>query len=808
MTIMEESRIRVKIPMDNAAKTLHFDVSTGLKRVLGRELITDDEVAIFELVKNSFDAGADTVNLYFGEDNVVVADNGSGMSFDDLKEKWLFVAYSSKREDGSGKDFRHVAAERGYLAGSKGIGRFSSDRLGKEVILQTRPEPEKTKSVHRLTVDWQRFEKDNKEHFEKVPVTYSARDAFELPDELRKFGMSLKHGTVIEVQKLRRLWDRTRLLALKLSLAKLINPFGDKGDRFSILITAPGEEPGDKQVKAKASKAGEEPLSREIVNGRVGNFIFSALQEKTTFIRVSIEDGHINTSLTDRGELIYRIREPNPYKHLDQSGFRCDIYYLNQSAKVTFARRVGLPSVQFGSVFLFRNGFRVYPIGEDEDDWFGFNRRKQQGYARFLGTREIIGRVDVHGSDQDFQEASSRNQGLIDTPAVQQLHKAVMDYCLKRLEKYVVPVSWVDKADANTDDLSRLLTDPGRARVSAVVANLVDNEHIELLEYSKRLVDLLNERSSEFEASLVSLRSIAEKTGDKRLLAKLDVAEKRFEELKKSEAEARQVADREREAAQAATQRAETAESTAAQAKSEAETERRRAHFLESAVSLDTATILNLHHQVTIYAVDIAQQIENLLSETAGKTMVPRDTMLKAIEQMAFLNRKVLAITRFAAKANFKLDSERIETDLAAFIADYIEQIARVSGSARLRIQVQNTHPGLRLRFNPIDASIIVDNLISNSKRAKASWIKFELSVLDRNGLLIRVSDNGRGIAAGTNKKRIFEMGYTTTQGSGLGLYHVRQVLGEMGGSIELEDGSAEKGTTFLIKLVAGRKSN
>src|SRR5256885_2040739 len=104
----------------NGAKTLNFDVSTGLKRVLGRELITDDEVALFELVKNSFDAGATTVNLYFGEDNIVVADNGSGMSFDDLKEKWLFVAYSSKREEGSGKDFRDVAAERGHFAGSKG----------------------------------------------------------------------------------------------------------------------------------------------------------------------------------------------------------------------------------------------------------------------------------------------------------------------------------------------------------------------------------------------------------------------------------------------------------------------------------------------------------------------------------------------------------------------------------------------------------------------------------------------------------------------------------------------------------------
>ena len=451
-------------------------------------------------------------------------------------------------------------------------------------------------------------------------------------------------------------------------------------------------------------------------------------------------------------------------------------------------------------MFLFRNGFRVYPIGNDGDDWFGFDRRKQQGYNRFLGTREVIGRVDVYGSDEDFQEASSRNQGLIRTPAVQQLDKAVMDHCLKRLEKYVVPVSWVDKADATADDLSRLLTDPGRARVSAAVANLVDNEQVELLDYSKRLVSLINERSGEFEASLVSIRSIAEKTGDKALIAKVTAAERRFEQLRRSEAEARQIADRERASAEAATQRAETAEA-------EAETERRRSHFLESIVNVDTATILNLHHQITIYAVDIAQQIENLLSETAGEKAVPRETMLKAIEQMAFLNRKVLAVTRFAARANFKLDSEKIETDLAAFIFDYIEQIARTTGSARMRIQVENAHPGLKMRFNPIDASIVVDNMVSNSKRAKATAVRFDLSPLDKNGLQVRVTDNGRGIAPGTNRDRIFEMGYTTTQGSGLGLYHVRQVLGEMGGSIEVQDDAPGKGATFLIKI-AGRKPN
>jgi signal transduction histidine kinase len=238
----------------------------------------------------------------------------------------------------------------------------------------------------------------------------------------------------------------------------------------------------------------------------------------------------------------------------------------------------------------------------------------------------------------------------------------------------------------------------------------------------------------------------------------------------------------------------------------EVETERRRAHFLESFVKVDSATILNLHHQVTIYAVDIAQQIENFLTETAGKTSIPRDTVLKTLEQMAFLNRKVMSVTKFAAKANFKLDSEKIETDLAAFIYDYIEQIARTTSSARLQIAAENVHPGMKLRFNPIDASIIVDNLISNARKARASRIKFVLTQENKSGLTIHVSDNGRGLIPGTNRSQIFEMGYTTTQGSGLGLYHVRQALGEMGGSIELDD-QVEKGLGLIIKVAAkGRK--
>ena len=118
-----------------------FRVSSALKTIIGRELITDDFVAVFELVKNAFDAHAQNVEIRFEgltTDNpkLIIKDDGKGMTADDIDNKWLFLAYSAKREGkeddatGKPKDYRDKIANERTFAGSKGVGRFSCDRLG------------------------------------------------------------------------------------------------------------------------------------------------------------------------------------------------------------------------------------------------------------------------------------------------------------------------------------------------------------------------------------------------------------------------------------------------------------------------------------------------------------------------------------------------------------------------------------------------------------------------------------------------------------------------------------------------------
>lgn len=794
--IKDRTRMKYKEQIQSASP-LHFRISSALKRVIGRDLITDEFVAIFELVKNAFDAHADKVDIFFRENRLFIIDNGKGMSLSDINEKWLFVAYSAKR-DGTeeGTNYRNRIDARRTYAGSKGVGRFSCDRLGQTLRMQTRRK-ETPSSVEIITVDWDLFERNAREEFASVPVTRAHAQDFDLPRDVPKY----HSGTILEIGNLREPWEREKLLKLRAALAKLINPFGGTNEVFEVNLRASSQENLDREILSKFHEQ-DDTGYKDVVNGPIQNFIFETLKNKTTHLEVIIsEDGKfLDSILTDRGELIYRIREINQYLLLSKSEFNCNLFFLNRSAKKTFAHRMGIPSVQFGSVFLFKNGFRIFPIGEEGVDTFGIDRRKQQGYARFLGTRDIIGRIDVAGSDEHFRESTSRNQGLIDTPAYQQLTDCFDEKCLRRLERYVVGVNWKDALDLEADDASRLRGDHASARITAIITQLAGSDGVDLLEYNRDLVRILNERSDVFLDSLSGLRVLAEKSGNSNLLVEIEAANARFQELQRAEAAARETAERERTARREAERQVAEAERRTEEVSQGLEEERKRNLFLTSLTNLDKETIEILHHQIIIHASAI-NEIVNGQFDSLRRNIIPKkESLISTFENIAFQNRKILSTARFATKANFRLDSESIEEDIVNYISQYIEKVAPIFSDTGIRISVNSVAKKLVRTFKPIEISILIDNLVSNAGRADADEISFTLEQPSGKELKITVQDDGRGFSDRiTDLTRVFEKGFTTSAGSGLGLYHVAQILDDIGGSIVAEKTSA--GARFLIRI-------
>ena len=421
---------------------LKFKVSAELKNILGRDLITSDNIAILELVKNSYDAHATKVEITFDDDKIIIADNGKGMTLDELKDKWLFVGYSAKR-DGTEDNSYRSKFKRVY-AGAKGIGRISCDRLARYVTLTTKSEESDT--VETLMVDWQSFEQKQKVEFDTVAVKHSSSR------EKCDFPLESHHGTILSFTALHGFWGKDEILELRKSLEKMINPFSEANE-YKIEIFAPAFNAQDREIKNKIEELlanGNEltderrayiaKLKNTIVSGIIENTINDVLKIKTTQIESTLKNGIIQTRLSDRGEIMYEIEEPSKFPLLEDVSI--NLYYLNRAAKYNFSMRMGVTPVNYGNVFLFRNNFRVWPYGEVNDDSWGLNQRAQQGYNRTLGTRDLFGRVDVETSKiEDFKEVSSRDGGLIMTKPAQELME-FFKKIHKRLERYVVGVLW------------------------------------------------------------------------------------------------------------------------------------------------------------------------------------------------------------------------------------------------------------------------------------------------------------------------------------------------------------------------------
>jgi hypothetical protein len=768
---------------------LFFSVTSGLKSIIGSDLILDDFIAVFELVKNSFDAHASKVRLIFEKDKIIIWDNGKGMTLDDIEDKWLQVAYSAKKEGQEDteleateyKDYRDRLASSKYFAGAKGIGRFSSDRLGQHLKLTTRKASNKAK-FEQLSIDWGDFEIDPKERFENIKISY-----IDPPNttSYHKF----THGTILEITGLRSAWPRKKLQDLKHSLEKLINPFDSidrdrkttvsKSKKFIIEIEASAELDSDKNAEG-----------RDKVNGPVTNFIFETLELKTTqlFTEVSTDGKFITTQLEDRGKLIYRVREKNTeYKQL--ADIRMHLFYLNFAAKHNFTRLMGIESVKFGSVFLYKNGFRIYPFGEENEDSFGIDRRKQQGYARFLGSRDIIGRIELFGNDDKFQETSSRDGGLKRTKAFEELEECFMKKCLLRLERYVVDIQWFLK-DKQREDISAIQqSQTARTKILDLITKLVDNDKVTLEEYGKDFLSVMDEKAQEgmdIPEAFNALEQLGSKTHDITFVKQIKKARREYELLRKKKERSDQKA-REEEDARKATE-------------TELEIEKQRSTYLLATRKTLSEDAEGLIHNIVITTKAISANVDTLIEKIKAGTIKEAE-LLRRLSTIKYNVEKTKKISKLITRANFKSQAEKQVTDVAKYIEQYAQYYNEIYETDQLVIKINNHKAHLTRKVNILELSMIFDNLISNAEKAGAKNVLVDIKNKD-DQLVVQFSDDGKGVdqALQNNIDLIFELGVTTTNGSGIGLNHVKDGLRKINGDIKFAGNKvALKGATFEI---------
>ena len=766
------------------ANTETFRISAALKDLIGKELITDEFVAIFELVKNSFDANATEVKVIFENNHnplktrIIIQDNGKGMTYKDLKDKWLFVAYSAKRLGIENKDYRDKIKVKRVFAGAKGVGRFSCDRLGKHLNLITVKDTPKAK-IENLSVNWEDFENVDEQDFVNIKVTH---------DVLPKTLYNIKKGTVLEISDLRGEWNRDKILKLKRSLVKLINPNQENDqDNFSIEIIAKDEILLDKSP----NKKGKINSDWALVNGVINNTIFETLEIKTSNILVEVSpDGkYIETTLQDRGDLIYFLKEENPFQGLRD--VKCYLFQLNRSAKNNFTRIMGMDSVKYGSIFIYKNGFRIYPYGEEGEDMLSIDRRKAQGYNRNLGTRDLIGRIEISGEQSELRETTSRDGGLVQTQTYNNLVTFFYDYVLKRLENYVVNIiRWGDEKliKETGETLPVLWPQDVKIEILELITGFINSKNIIDIQYDDDFLKIIETKQDKsIDKIIKNISRVAEKSKKPELIRE---AKKIGKAIKETRADA--IRDK---------SKAEKEEKQRKEIEEKLNYVTSQNIFLKDEISDDTKNLESILHHIGLTTNLIRMDIESLVK--AVQEDEKKEVIMPIVKRISAENLKITSFSKYFKKVNFNIHSKKLEQDVVSFINEYIDNVYSqrddlINNRRLLKVTFRSKESiHLKLKFNPINLIIVIDNLTSNAYKNGAKNLFIAWSSNKENEAILSFKDDGKGIKNNIINN-IFDFGFTTTKGSGLGLYHVKEVIEKMKGKIQVNN-NISSGAEFLI---------
>lgn len=413
-----------------------FKPRARLLQQLGDQLIGTPRLAVFELVKNAYDADASYVRVKIkgigtNEPRIFVRDDGFGMSPETVRKIWLVIAHDHKEKQLQ----RRARTPKGRLPlGSKGLGRLSVHKLGNKIEMITRAADEQEVVVR---IDWNammahEFLEDAHVDIEvRAPLVFTGGST----------------GTRIRISELREVhWTRGEVRRLYRQITSISSPFG-KGNRtdfvaslevpdfpqwienlpdpIELLKRAPWKYsfhfdgtnfsyqysfkkiPGIGREARQVEEEGIRLLVPPSENDD-DDPLFSGKAQRATLRKVIADQGMLEGVGPVSGEFFVFDLTPKITAKIGESKFIKD--FLDEN----------------GGIRVYRDGIRVYDYGERNNDWLGLDLKRVNNPTKGLSRNIVVGHISLSQEDSSGLVEKSNREGFIENTAYDSLRRIVL----------------------------------------------------------------------------------------------------------------------------------------------------------------------------------------------------------------------------------------------------------------------------------------------------------------------------------------------------------------------------------------------
>lgn len=402
-------------------ENVSFTVDAGIINRLGLELVSKSETALAELIKNSFDADAKEVNLYFVDaenknGSLIIEDDGVGMNKAQLINGFMKLATTDKLHNSISEIFKRPKA------GRKGIGRFSTQRLAKSLEIVTKSI--KNNETIKLEINWEKYLTDKR--IEDIT------NEMTLDYQQRKNGV----GTTLIISGLRDKWSDADIKRVYRYISDLIQPSFmeiDQEGKLNQLVE-------DKRFEVNFFRKNKNDSNFRTVADPQIMILNKSLATISGYID---KNGLGKCSLESKSFSIKKLKQSyidtfnssvEPYDLLKTSNIIFKVYYFIGGDRNSYygISKLELKTIldhleRNGGVKLYRNGFRVPKYGEFENDWLNIDKSSRIGKGIPFNNNRLLGYVQILDSKGLIFEESAGREGLIEKEAFDQLQSFVSE---------------------------------------------------------------------------------------------------------------------------------------------------------------------------------------------------------------------------------------------------------------------------------------------------------------------------------------------------------------------------------------------